>query len=64
MAVIRLKLSVEVLFAIDLISEGVNTVTIIPVVVNELKSDFIGAHLKKVVVQDDFAFTEKGTHFQ
>lgn len=58
MAIVGLKLGVQVLVQVDLVRERMNTVTIVSVVVDQLHGDLVEAYLQHVAVQDNLAITE------
>ena len=59
MAIIWLKLCVQVLIQIHLIGKRMNTIPVISVVVDEFDGNLVQSDLEKTAVQDDFAVSEK-----
>lgn len=58
MAIIWLKLCVQILIQVNFVGKRVKAVTIITIVIDQLHCDFIRTLLQHVAVQDNFTITE------
>lgn len=51
MAVVWLELRVQILMAVDLVGEGVDTVAIISIIIDKLNCHLVGSNLKQIVLK-------------
>lgn len=61
MAIVWLKLSVQVLIQVYLICECVDSIAIIPVVVDHLHGDLVQSNFQHVAIQNDLSISEEVT---
>jgi len=64
MAIIWLKLCVQVLIQIHLIGKRMNTIPVISVIVDEFDGYLVQSNLEKIAIKDDFSISEEAANFK